>query len=345
MRSRASTSVEVNESTSVGTADSIPGRCRWRYFQKGSLAPKRAAAFSTRPPHSFGTCCGNSRLIRSAQVTTQGPLWKRAAKSARSLAHRGLTVLDRLGPWRNDPLLPPAHLRIYYYGTWKPDAFARACRGARNELDAAGLRPGHRVLDIGSGIGNLAVGLIGYLQGTYDGIEVHPAAVAWCRRAITPRHPAFRFHHANLTSGAYNPGGAAAPAAYRFPFPDRSFDVIFLGSVYTHLLPDDAAHYIREVARLLARGGFCVASYFLLDDDRRHSVDARQSFIPFPVVHPSGVCLLHNASLPEAAVAFDETFIRRVHDESGLRIRNVRRGEWWQGVRHDQDVVVAVHAG
>ncbi len=270
-------------------------------------------------------------------------MWKRAAKSARSLAHRGLTVLDRLAPWRDDVLLPPAHLRIYYYRTWKPDAFARACRGARRELDAAGLRHDHRVLDIGSGVGNLAVGLIGYLQGTYDGIEVHAEAVAWCRRAITTRHPAFRFHHANLTSGAYNPGGGVSSAAYRFPFPDRSFDVIFLGSVYTHLLPDDAAHYIGEVARLLAPGGFCVASYFFLDDERRHAIDARQSFIPFPVEH-SAVCRLHDAKLPEAAVAFDEAFIRRLHGESGLRIRDLRRGQWWRGVSHDQDVVVAVHA-
>jgi SAM-dependent methyltransferase len=251
---------------------------------------------------------------------------------------------DRSRSWRDDALLPPAHLRIYYYRTWKPEAFARACRDARNELDVAGLRPSHRVLDIGSGIGNLAVGLIGYLQGTYDGIEVHRESVAWCRRAITPRHPTFRFHDADLASSAYNPGGRVPAAAYRFPFPDRSFDVIFLGSVYTHLLPDDTAHYVHEVARLLAPGGFCVASYFLLDDERRESVDARRSFIPFPVEHASGVCRLHNADRPEAAVAFDETFIRRLHDESGLRIRDVRRGQWWRGIAHDQDVVVAIHA-
>jgi SAM-dependent methyltransferase len=275
--------------------------------------------------------------------TARAPLWKRAAKSARSLAHRGLTVLDHVAPWRDNPLLPPAHLRIYYYRTWNPEEFARACRGARNELDVAGLRPHHRVLDIGSGIGNLAVGLIGYLQGTYDGIEVHGEAVAWCQRAITPRHPTFRFHHADLAS-VYNPGGPVQAAAYRFPFPDRSFDVIFLGSVYTHLQPDDAAHYVHEVARLLAPGGFCVASYFLLDDERRASIDAGRSFIPFPVEHPSGVCRLHRAAAPEAAVAFDETFVRRLHDESALRIRDVRRGEWWRGIRHDQDVVVAVPA-
>jgi len=279
----------------------------------------------------------------SITARTARPPWKRAARSLRSLAHRGLTILDHFAPWRHDSLLPPAHLRIYYYRTWKPEAFVRACRGARTELEIAGLRREHRILDIGSGIGNLAVGLIGYLEGTYDGIDVHSDAVAWCRRTITPRHPTFRFHHADLASTAYNPGERPPASAYRFPFPDRSFDVIFLASVYTHLLPEDAANYVREVARLLAPGGFCVASYFLLDEERRASIDAGESFIRFPVNHSSGVCRLHDGRSPESAVAFDETFIRRLHDESGLRIRDVRRGQWWRGLAHDQDVLVAVH--
>ena len=276
-------------------------------------------------------------------MRTMRPLWKRAATSLRSLAHRGLTVLDNVAPWRHDELLPPAHLRIYYYRTWNPEAFARAGQAARTELETAGLRHDHRILDIGSGIGNLAVKLIGFLEGTYDGVEVHKEAVAWCRRTITPRHPRFRFHHADVASGAYNPGGRESAATYRFPFPDGSFDAIFLASVYTHMMPDEAAHYVHEVARLLTPGGFCVASYFLMDEERRSSIDAGRSFMSFPVSHPSGVCRLHSATSPEAAVAFDETFIRRLHDESGLRIRDVRRGQWWSGLADDQDVVVAVH--
>jgi len=271
-------------------------------------------------------------------------LWKGPAQFLRARGHRALTLLDRLAPWRHDAMLPPAHLRIYYYRSWKPDAFARASANARKELEIAGLRPGDRVLDIGSGIGNLAVGLAAHHRGSYDGIEIHSEAVAWCRRAITPRYPAFRFHHADLSNGAYNPRGLQRAAAFRFPFPDRSFDVIFLSSVYTHLLPVDAASYLREVSRLLAPGGFCLASYFLLDAEREASIDAGRSFMPFPVRHASGVCRLHRERVPEAAVAFDEAFIRRLHDESGLRIRDLRRGDWWRGRAHDQDVIVSVHA-
>jgi len=270
------------------------------------------------------------------------PAWKRAASWARQVIYRLATPVDRILRWRSDTLLPPAHLRIYYYRTWNPDAFAGACEGARSELTSRGLLPEHRVLDIGSGVGNLALGLIGYLRGGYDGIDIHSEAVAWCQRAITSRHPAFRFHRADLASRAYNPQGRVPASAYRFPFPDHSFDVIFLGSVFTHMLPDDVESYVREIGRLLAPGGMCVASYFLLNDETRDGVNAGRSFLSFAVPHPSGLCRLHDVTKPEAAVALEETFVRRVHAEAQLRIRDVRRGGWWNGKRHEQDVLTAV---
>ena len=278
---------------------------------------------------------------RSAQTR---PLWRRLASRARSAVYRLATPLDRLVNWRHrksDVLLPPAHLRIYYYGTWDPTAFARACE-VRTELITRGLRPEHRLLDIGSGIGNLALGLQGYLNGGYDGVEIHPEAVTWCQQNITPRYPAFRFHRADLASAAYNPNGRVAASAYRFPFADGSFDFIFLASVFTHMLPDAVEHYLREISRLLAPDGVCVASYFLLNDETRAGVEAGLSFMPLPIEHPSKLCRLHDAAVPEAAIALEETFVRRSHEQASLHIADVRRGRWWSGERHDQDVLTAV---
>lgn len=269
------------------------------------------------------------------------PLWKRVAGRIRDACYRAVSVVERTIRWRSDTILPPAHLRIYYYRTLSPKAFARICEGGRTELTSRGLRPEHRVLDVGSGIGNLALGLAGYLRGGYDGIEIHAEAVEWCQRKITQRHPAFRFHRADLASRAYNPQGRAPASAYRFPFPDRAFDFIFLGSVFTHMLPDAVEQYLREISRLLAPGGVCVASYFLLNDETRSGIEAGHSFMTFDVEHASGVCCLHDAAMPESAVTLEETFVRRAHDEAGLRIQDVRRGRWWSGVAHDQDVLVA----
>ena len=62
----------------------------------------------------------------------------------------------------------------------------------------------------------------------------------------------------------------------------------------------------------------------------------------FGVDHPSGVCLLHDADVPEAAIAIEESFVRQSHEQAGLRIRDIRRGRWWNGSAHDQDVLTAI---
>ena len=269
------------------------------------------------------------------------PLWRRAAKQTKLLLYRCLTPIDRIWQRNTSAILPPAHLRLYYYGTLQPARFARSCETAALELTSRGLKPEHRVLDIGSGLGNLALGLTSYLQGGYHGVEVHPEAARWCQTAITVRHPHFEFHHADLVSKAYNPHGRLSPAAYRFPFDDHTFDFVFLSSVFTHMLPDDVEHYVREISRLLAPGGTCVESYFLLNEQTRRGVEEGLSFMSFDVRHASGLCRLHDANTPEAAVALDETFVQRVHDQTGLRIQDVRRGGWWNGEAHQQDVITS----
>jgi SAM-dependent methyltransferase len=269
------------------------------------------------------------------------PLWRRAAKQIKLLLYRCATPIDRVLHRNTSTILPPAHLRLYYYGTLQPARFAQSCETAALELTSRGLKPEHRVLDIGSGLGNLALGLTSYLQGGYHGVEVHPEAARWCQTAITPRHPRFEFHHADLVSNAYNPRGRLSPAAYRFPFDDHAFDFVFLSSVFTHMLPKDVEHYVREISRLLAPGGTCVESYFLLNEQTRRGVEEGLSFMSFDVRHASGLCRLHDLNTPEAAVALEEAFVQRVHDQTGLRIDDVRRGGWWNGEAHQQDVITS----
>ena len=220
------------------------------------------------------------------------PAWKRLASGLRRIVTRLATPIDRIVRGTSDPLLPPAHLRIYYYGTWDPEAFARASE-IRTELITRGLRPEHRLLDIGCGIGNIAIGLKDYLRGGYDGLDIHPEAIDWCQRTLTPQYPSFRFHRADVASRAYNPNGRVPASEYRFPFPDRSFDFIFLASVFTHMMPDEVERYVREISRLLAPGGRCVESYFLLNDETRPGVAAGRSFMSFDVPHPlvSAYCM------------------------------------------------------
>jgi len=241
-------------------------------------------------------------------------------------------------------LVPPLHLRWRYYGTARPAAFAGYAAAATVELAARGLEPDHRVLDVGCGIGPLAAGLAPYLAGgRYDGFDVHAEAVAWCARVITPRHPHFRFRHADVANTVYNPGGSVPAAEYRFPYPDAAFDFAFLGSVCTHLRPADAAHYLREVGRVLRPGGRAVVSFYLLTPESARGVEAGTSFLPFLHPHGPGGSRVIDPANPERAIAHREDAARSWCAAAGLWVEGpVRYGGWWDGTAHGQDVVTAV---
>jgi len=92
-----------------------------------------------------------------------------------------------------------------------------------------GLEPGHRVLDIGCGIGRMARPLTRFLApdagGRYDGFDVNPEGIAWCRDHYgSETHPAFSFVVADLFNARYTPTGTRPRATFSFPYADGSFD-------------------------------------------------------------------------------------------------------------------------
>ena len=167
------------------------------------------------------------------------------------------------------------------------------------------------------------------------------ANVTWCRRAITPRFPHFRFQHADLFNTEYNPRGRLRAEAFRFPYPDGAFDFAFLTSVFTHLPPATAAHYLAEVDRVLRPGGRCLATFFLLNPESERLVDAGCGTFP---LHPGvGPCRAMNPAVPEACLALDEQFVRTAAETAGLRWPSREQYGNWCG-RADgydyQDIVV-----
>ena len=69
------------------------------------------------------------------------------------------------------------------------------------------LGPNDRVLDVGCGVGRMAVPLTSYLspEGSYRGFDVVEESVRWCTRRITPHYDTFRFDHAHVYNKHYNP--------------------------------------------------------------------------------------------------------------------------------------------
>lgn len=183
-----------------------------------------------------------------------------------------------------------------------------------------GLRPSDRVLDLGCGVGRMAIPLTQYLdaeQGGYDGVDIVREGIRWCGRRITPAYPRFRFHHLDLANPLYNPRGRETVAATRLPFDDAGFDFAIMTSVLTHLPAEEVAAYAFEIARVLRPGGRCFASLFLMTEAARRNLAQGQSGLAFRA-DEDGPAFYADPEVPLAAVAYDETALMAIFARAGL---------------------------
>jgi SAM-dependent methyltransferase len=208
-------------------------------------------------------------------------------------------------------------------------------------LTAHGLQPNHRVLDVGCGIGRLAIPLTERLsdEGGFDGFDIIPVAIRWCQRNITPRFPNFRFLLADVHSDRYHPAGRHPASSYRFPYEDDRFDYVFLSSVFTHMFPADLANYLKEIARVLRPGGQCLISYYLLNPERHAAIAEGGSVWTFS--HVGEGFRAEYPHLPEAAIAFEEAELFDLYKRLGLEVTEVGYGVWARSSIQDQDLIVA----
>jgi SAM-dependent methyltransferase len=195
-------------------------------------------------------------------------------------------------------------------------------------IERGRLRSDERVFDVGCGVGRIAYALAYYLndRGCYDGFDVMAPLVDWATTNITSRRPNIRFQHVNLRNRMYNPGGDLRAETFRFPYPDASFDLVTLTSVFTHMPGKEVRHYLDEIARVLAPGGRVILTAFVLDDQVRSLIRDGRSTLP--IVHRHGDGFIADVKVPEAAVGYDEPVLRRWIEASGLRVVSLYPGSW-----------------
>jgi SAM-dependent methyltransferase len=212
-------------------------------------------------------------------------------------------------------------------------------------IQLADLKPNEDVLDVGCGVGRMAYMLAHYLLPTarYEGFDIVERLIRWAQDSITPRFPHFQFQHSDIYNKYYNPGATKVAADYRFPFPDRSFDFVFLTSVFTHMLADDLKHYLDEIHRVLRPGGRCLATCFLLNEVSRARMPESRSLYNFK--HSLEDCFTTNPEVPEDAIGYDEELLAGWIAERGLRVTAKHYG-WWSGhqrLANCQDIIILQH--
>jgi len=135
--------------------------------------------------------------------------------------------------------MPQEHYSVGYDEA-AGDFFGRRRANTHAAFFLPHLRPGMRLLDGGCGPGTMTIDLAKIVApGEVVGIDIEPSQIDLARtKAAESGVSTVRFAVGDL---------------YSLPFPDESFDAVFLHGVLEHLR--DPVRGLREVLRVLKRGG------------------------------------------------------------------------------------------
>jgi SAM-dependent methyltransferase len=187
-------------------------------------------------------------------------------------------------------------------------------------VEHAMLLPQSKVLEIGCG--RAALKLAKTLEPeNYTGIDIDELSIAACRNNRLIKEKGFRFDWMDVFHPIYNCRGKMSASSYKFPYPDKSADVIFLISVFTHMLPEEVSRYIEEISRMLRPGGRCLFTTFLMD------YGTIGNNLDFPNRH--GVYHLHQEDNPTKAVGYYAGFFKDAFANVGLTVfKGPLLGNW-----------------
>jgi SAM-dependent methyltransferase len=211
--------------------------------------------------------------------------------------------------------------------------FERIGPGAREggeflgQFLSLGLTERSRVLDVGCGVGRMALPLSRFLapDSRYLGLDIDAEMLDWASGTIATHHPGFRFVRLDVGNGLYRPDAPPADQV-EFPVDAGAFDFAYATSLFTHLQEKEARRYLEQIARALAPGATLLATFFVLDRLARDAIAAGRSacaLVPF-----EGDAMVVDPKVPEAVIAFPREAILAWSERAGLAFVEERPGHW-----------------
>jgi SAM-dependent methyltransferase len=197
----------------------------------------------------------------------------------------------------------------------------------------AGLTADCKVLEIGCGCGRNAFALAEVLNdGNYTGMDIHRVSLEAAKDNSRLKRKGFQFELLDIRNNEYNPKGRNLATEYVFPFPNETFDVVFMVSVFTHMVTDEVRNYAKQIARIFKPGGRCFFTAFLLD---------RDSAFKFPFRSQEHSYM--KSGSPEICLAYYSDFLLSTFAEDGM---SCSAGPLWGSLHGDrsetgpQDILV-----
>jgi cyclopropane fatty-acyl-phospholipid synthase-like methyltransferase len=266
-------------------------------------------------------------------------------------------------------LIPPRGLNYNDFFAKRRTAyledFQATGKGAAEILKTeTGMKPGSKVIDLGSGLGRLARPLVDYLKdgGSYAGYDIVIPAVQWCRKSYAA-HSNFAFHviptqdttnhyaamdprfqkilgGENIHNGPVNPD-------HIFHEADASVDQVFSFSVFTHLFEQQVVEYLKETYRVLKPGACSYHTTFLVDARSQAAIHEGRATHRFPFEKPAGT-FFDSEEFPLNTVGYATRKALDLYVQAGFSRENLRiiLGSWSDqtlksGSRYYQDAIVA----
>lgn len=202
------------------------------------------------------------------------------------------------------------------------DFIQTGARLASRLVEHCNLNETAAVLDIGCGIGRIAVPLTSRIGagGRYDGFDVVETGIDWCQKHISVKYPQFNFLHVRIANDLYNAEGQQA-GSFTFPYPNNTYDIACSFSVFTHMLPDGVSRYLQESYRVLKPGGRLYATFFI---NNEYAAFPKEFNFPYAFKRYA----LMDTKITSANVLYDRAYLLDMIEASGFRLHNEVVGRW-----------------
>lgn len=191
------------------------------------------------------------------------------------------------------------------------------------------IKPDQKILDIGCGCGRIAIHFLNYLneQGQYIGIDSNKTLLSYCEDNISTINNRFQFKLIDAYNGVYSRDGKLKCEDIVFPIEDGTVDIVIMWSVFTHMYLVDIDAYLKEIRRVLKKGGLSISSFNLYNKYISNQIKMEKAYLDIKYrINEDSYSL--DKETPENGFAHNEEIVKELYWKNEFIIREIKYGFW-----------------